>query len=101
MPVSARRASAARRSKALLAHKHLAGGDRIAHEEFTHEQSFTLEMWTRYLITQTNVIAATDAGTEDIAAVAGWIRESLRPLFTRESETFPFACAIDVFRRSG
>ena len=77
------------------------GFTQTTHEEFVHEQTFTLEAWTRYLITQTNVIAATDAGTEDIAAVAEWIRESLRPLFTSESETFPFTCAIDVFRKAG
>jgi SAM-dependent methyltransferase len=71
-----------------------------AHEEFTHEETMTLEAWTRFLITQSNVIAATDAGSEDIATVADWIRDGLRPLFRSDRETFPFGCWIDVFRRA-
>ena len=86
-----------RSSSADRAHQH--GFAVITHEEFTHEQTFTLEAWTRYLITQTNVIAATDAGTEDIAAVADWISDSLRPLFRNARETFPFVCTVDVFRK--
>ncbi len=71
-----------------------------ARDAFTHEQTFTRDAWTRYLITQTNVIAATDAGSEDIAAVADWISESLRPLFRSAQEAFPFHCTIDVFRKT-
>ncbi len=70
------------------------------HEEFTHEQTFTREAWTGYLITQTNVIAATDARAEDIAVVADWIRKSLQPLFRSEREVFPFRCTVDVFRKT-
>ena len=72
---------------------------RAAQDQFVHEQAFTRDGWTGYLTTQTNVIAATDAGSEDIETVADWIRDSLRPLFRSDEESFPFRCRIDLFRR--
>lgn len=70
-------------------------------KQFIHDLTFTVEDWTRYLVTQSDVIAAVEAGNEDVNAVAEWITGCLRPLFRSEREAFLFECTIDFFRLEG
>ena len=69
-------------------------------EQFVHDVQFTPEQLVNYLLTQTNVIAAVEAGREDLREVAGWLLGSVGPLFTQKTESFPFACEMRFLKRS-
>lgn len=78
-----------------------AGFAPLAHERFTVEVTFTPEELAAFLTTQSNVNAAADAGGEDVGAVREWIIAEAAPLFQSPAATFPFRCALDIFRRAG
>jgi SAM-dependent methyltransferase len=67
-------------------------------DNFTHEVEFTPDRLVSYLLTQTNVIAAVEAGREDLQAVARWLQWSIQPLFTQELEKYLFSCDIQFLR---
>ncbi|HWF14355.1 MAG TPA: class I SAM-dependent methyltransferase, partial [Candidatus Acidoferrales bacterium] len=73
---------------------------RYGFEEFTHEIEFSSEQLVNYLVTQTNVISAVEAGSEDLQSVANWLFDSIRPMFSGAKETFSFLCQIQFFKRS-
>jgi SAM-dependent methyltransferase len=68
-------------------------------DQFVHEIVFTPEQLVSYLLTQTNVIVAVEAGREDYPSVARWLRDCTRPLFAKPAETFLFSCQIHLLRR--
>jgi SAM-dependent methyltransferase len=71
------------------AHEH---GFRFAFEEkYQNEVSFTVEELAAYLVTQSNVIAATEQGQERVEDVFQWIVEQARPLFKSERSSFQFS----------
>lgn len=64
-------------------------------EQLQHTVSFTLERLVNYLLTQSNIIAAVEEGTEETAAVQCWLTESLKPFFAeREDARFLFKLPI-------
>lgn len=67
-------------------------------EEFVHEIAFTRDQLVNYFLTQTNVIAAVEAGGDSLDSVANWLLESVRPFFANEAERFQFSCQIRCFR---
>jgi len=68
-------------------------------EEFIHEIEFSSEQLVAYLVTQTNVISAVEAGKENLQSVASWLLDFTRPMFSGQKEMFSFRCQIQFFRR--
>jgi SAM-dependent methyltransferase len=69
-------------------------------DQFVHEIEFTPDQLVSYLLTQTNVIAAVEAGKADLQSVADWLLDSVRPLFSRTVESFLFSCQIRFLKRT-
>ncbi|HSJ88259.1 MAG TPA: class I SAM-dependent methyltransferase [Anaerolineales bacterium] len=66
-------------------------GFNFAHEEsYQNEVLFTVEQLSAYLITQSNVIAATEQGKERIEDVYLWLNEEMKSFFPNENATFTF-----------
>jgi hypothetical protein len=51
------------------------------HNQYQNRVSFSVEGLIDYLVTQSNVIAAVEGGTEEIGEVRLWLRENLEPIF--------------------
>jgi SAM-dependent methyltransferase len=68
-------------------------------DQFIHEVEFTPDQLVSYLLTQTNVISAVEAGREDLQSVANWLLESVQPQFSKAKEKFSFSCQIRFLRR--
>jgi ubiquinone/menaquinone biosynthesis C-methylase UbiE len=68
-------------------------------DEFVHEVEFTTDELVRYLLTQTNVIAAVEAGNGNLQSAAEWLSNSVRPHFAGTKEIFLFKCQMQFFRR--
>ena len=77
----------------------LHGLARAAHEQFDHTVAYTPDQLVAYLVTHSNVIAAAEAGSENIGAIVEWLTASIKPLFRTQFAEFEFRGAIDVFRR--
>jgi ubiquinone/menaquinone biosynthesis C-methylase UbiE len=60
-------------------------------EEYQNEVPFTVKELAAYLVTQSNVIAATEHGQEQVEDVYQWIVEQARPLFKSERSSFVFS----------
>lgn len=69
-------------------------------DNFAHEVEFTPDRLVSYLLTQTNVIAAVEAGKEDLQAVAHWFQRSIEPLFAKTMEKFLFSCEMQFLKRA-
>jgi ubiquinone/menaquinone biosynthesis C-methylase UbiE len=66
-------------------------GFTFAHEEeYQNEVQFTTEELSAYLITQSNVIAATEKGNEKVEDVYRWITRQTKPFFRTERAAFIF-----------
>ena len=72
----------------------------MSFEKFEHEVTFTPQMLVK-LLTQSNVIAAVEQGTQNAQDIANWLLESVAPLFDGETCNFPFRCEVRVLRRAG
>ena len=68
-------------------------------DQFAHDVQFTPDQLVGYLLTQTNVIAAVEAGREDWQSVANWLLASVQPLFAGTYESFLFSCKIQFLKR--
>lgn len=53
----------------------------VAHEWHPNTKRFTPETLADYLLSQSNVIAAVEGGTEDVTQVKAWMLQSLAPIF--------------------
>jgi SAM-dependent methyltransferase len=69
-------------------------------DQFDHEVEFTPNQLIGYLLTQTNVISAVEAGRGNLQSVADWLLNSIRPLFSGTKESFLFSCQIQFLKRS-
>lgn len=75
---------------------HLAGDER-----YENGISFSIEGLIDYLTTHSNVIAAVEAGSEEISEVRLWMRENVKPLFGDLQEaTFLFYGPIRYLKSS-
>lgn len=70
----------------------------VARDEYTHEVTFTLEQYVRFLVLQSNVIAAVELGTEALADVEAWITQQLAPWYPALG-TFVFGGDILYLKR--
>jgi len=69
-------------------------------EKFTHDEKMQAEQLTRYLLTQTNVIAAVEGGTVPLDSAASWIQDEIEPFFNNKVRTMKFGGSISFLRRS-
>ncbi len=60
-------------------------------EDYQNEVQFTVEELAAYLVTQSNVIAATAQGNEKVEDVYDWLITQTRSFFQSEKVTFPFS----------
>ena len=60
-------------------------------EDYENEVEFTVEELAAYLITQSNVIAATEQGQENVEDVYEWLITQTRPFFKSGKVGFPFS----------
>lgn len=66
-----------------------------AEERLQYPISFTVERLVEYLLTQSNVIAAVEGGTQEIGEVRGWLTKNIRPFFAGHDEAgFLFSVPI-------
>ncbi|HEX5807287.1 MAG TPA: class I SAM-dependent methyltransferase [Anaerolineales bacterium] len=66
-------------------------GFRFVHwEEYQNEIPFSVQELAAYLITQSNVIAATGQGQENVEEVYNWLIAQIKPFFKSERVPFPF-----------
>ena len=66
-------------------------GFNFAHQdEYQNEVQFTVEELSAYLITQSNVIATTEQGNENVEDVYFWLTTQTKPFFKSEKATFGF-----------
>jgi ubiquinone/menaquinone biosynthesis C-methylase UbiE len=64
-------------------------------ERLSHTIAFTLEGLVDYLLSQSNIIAAVEDGTEELGAVRGWLNAGLRPFFAAQREVgFTFSIPV-------
>lgn len=68
-------------------------------ESYTNEIAFSAEQLACYLMTQSNVIAAVEQGSESPEAVYSWLLDSVSPLFRATTATFPFGGEIWYLRK--
>ena len=66
----------------------------VQREHYTNDVTFSGESLARYLMTQSNVIAAVEQGVESRAHVYAWLINELKPLFIGEIGTFLFGGEI-------
>jgi SAM-dependent methyltransferase len=72
---------------------------RMLQEQFTHHVELSAEQLVGYLLTQSNIIAAVENGSESVRDIADWLLRSVSPFFDGDRAQFPFYCRIDFLRR--
>lgn len=78
-----------------------ASGFRFAsREHYTNEVSFSPDALARYLMTQSNVIAAVEQGSESLSTVHAWLIDTITPLFPGPKATFFFGGEVWVLQPS-
>lgn len=60
-------------------------------EEYQNEVQFTVEELAAYLITQSNVIAVTEHGTQKVEDAYDWLFTQIKPFFQSDNDMFPFS----------
>jgi SAM-dependent methyltransferase len=78
-----------------------AGFRLIQYDRYENDVAFSLQGLVDYLISQSNVIAAVEGGSEEIGETRRWLRESTRRFFSDSSEIdFLFAGPIVYLQRA-
>ena len=62
----------------------------LVRERYANDVTFSLPELAAYLMTQSNVIAALEEGSERAEAIQAWLLAELAPLFSGPRATFPF-----------
>ena len=70
----------------------------VEEETYTNDVTFSFDELSSYLMTQTNVLAAIQVGTERREEVCGWLANSVKPLFPRQQCSFCFGGYIRYLR---
>jgi len=63
-------------------------------ERYANDIAFSPDQLAQYLLTQSNVIAAVEQGSESLEAVHAWLLETVTPLFPSPTATFAFGGEI-------
>jgi SAM-dependent methyltransferase len=65
---------------------------------FPHYVKAGIDSWSGYLMSQSNVGAVLESGSESDESVRSWLLDQLRLFIATESQTFVFHCRLDVFQ---
>lgn len=76
------------------------GFEVVARETYNNSVRFTRDELVDYLMTQSNLIAAIEEGTESVATVRDWLMNSLRTYFHGDDGEFLFGGPITFLRRT-
>lgn len=78
-----------------------AAGFRFANRQrYSNDVTFTKEGLAHYLTTQSNIIAAVEAGAWTLGGVCEWLHSSLDPFFTGREAVFEFGGEIWYLQKS-
>ncbi len=66
----------------------------VRQEPYTNDISFTPDQLVRYLMTQSNAIAAVEQGGKSLASASAWLLDSVSPFFRTPTATFQFGGEI-------
>jgi len=66
----------------------------VCKQSLSHDVRMTCDECVRFFVSQSNVAAVVEQGTEQLTAVAEYLRESLAPFFGNEPRTLPFQIEI-------
>ena len=72
----------------------------IRWEPYSNEVSMSSQDLVNYLLTQSNVIAAVEQGSESIEDVGIWIYSSVKPFFLTPHGTFEFVGSILFLKKT-
>ncbi len=78
---------------------HESGLSFVRHDPFTVLMAMTHLQFVEYLLTQSNVIAAVELGTESLATVSAWLWRETEPHFQKSPVLVPFRVDLDLLRR--
>jgi len=67
----------------------------VKQEQYMNDISFSPEELANYLMTQSNVIASVEQGSESPADVYTWLITEVTPLFQKSKGTFRFGGTIE------
>ena len=70
----------------------------VSRERFHHDETFSPDNLVRFLVTQSNVIAEIEQGTNYIDDVAAWLTDQVKPLFPDPKATFGFGGSVCFLR---
>lgn len=65
-------------------------GFHVMQEEYTNKLPMSTEQYIEFMLTQSNVIAAVDMGSESLSDAREWMNRTLAPIFPRQRGTFLF-----------
>ena len=72
----------------------------LAHERHPNTKRFSPEALADYLLSQSNVIAAVEGGTEDAGQVKAWMLESFAPIFGGDADAaFAFDAPVWILQK--
>jgi len=66
-----------------------------------NEVSWSREQMVGYFLSQSNVIASVEQGSEKLEEVAAWLDRGIAPFFTPSPRTMQFSSDIWYLRRRG
>ncbi len=72
--------------------------DWITSDPYENKVAFSQEQLVAYLMTQSNVVAAVEQGSEKAEGVTGWLNEQTNPFFDSEPGTFLFGGSVTYAR---
>ncbi|HVB64922.1 MAG TPA: class I SAM-dependent methyltransferase [Nitrolancea sp.] len=78
---------------------HVLGFEFTAHEEYRNDVTFGMDAFAAYLMTQSNVIAAVEEGSEAAGTVQSWLIDALRPHFLQPTSAFEFGGTLWFLRK--
>jgi hypothetical protein len=69
-------------------------------ENFFNDVSMTCDQLVGYFLSQSNVIAAVEQGSEALADAAAWLDRGVRPFFTQPTRTLQFGSDVWYLRKT-
>jgi ubiquinone/menaquinone biosynthesis C-methylase UbiE len=69
-------------------------------QQYANRFHFSPETLALYLTTQSNIVQATESGTETLEEVLTWLHDELTPFFSAESAAFEFSGPISFLQKT-
>jgi len=89
------------RKKLTEAYANESGFELAGRDNFFNDVTMTCEQLVGYFLSQSNVIATVEQGSETVADVAAWIEQDVRPFFKQPTGTMQFGSDVWYLRKTG